>query len=43
MDMDTLRQLTRHTNKSVLDRQVDCLTGLAMGLVVDGEIGQVEP
>ena len=42
MDMDTLRQVTQYTNKSVMDRQIDHLTGLSMGLIADGKIDQSE-
>lgn len=42
MNLDTLRQVSRYNHKSVMDRQLDHLTGLAMGLVADGKIDQNE-
>ena len=42
MNTDELRKISAYTRKSVMDRQLDHLSGLSMGLVADGKINQAE-
>ena len=42
MNTDDLRQVSAFTRKSVMDRQLDHLSGLSAGLVADGKINQME-
>lgn len=42
MNTDEFRKISTYTRKSVMDRQLDHLSGLSMGLVADGKINQAE-